>query len=290
MASDFQLNTQATEQILASVDISAKEFSTIAQIVYQVSGIKLTAGKEGLVKTRLSKRLRVLSLPNFQEYIRHIENDPKGAEKRLMIDLLTTNKTDFFREMPHFDFLKKTAIPYWKSNQKKIRIWSAGCSSGEEPFSYGMWFWEEFGELASWDLKILATDLSVRVLTKARQSLYEWEQVADVPAPIINKYFLKNTSTTPPLYQVHDKVRNLVSFAQLNLMETWPMKGPFDLISCRNVMIYFDKPTQERLIQRYSGLLVPGGFLFVGHSESLSSIHHDLDYMQPATFRKPQAR
>ena len=289
MATDFQIFTQGVDSVLPSTDISSKEFAHISQLVYQISGIKLQSGKEGLVKTRLHKRLRALNLGSFQDYIQYLEKDQKGTELNLMIDLLTTNKTDFFREMPHFDYLKRIIIPYWKRNQKKIRIWSAGCSTGEEPFSYGFLFSEEFGDVSGWDLKILATDISVRVLTKARQSIYEYDQVAEISPALLSRYFIKNPGTSTATYQVHDKIRGLVRFAQLNLMEPWPMKGPFDLISCRNVMIYFDKPTQERLIQRYSALLIPGGHLFVGHSESLSSIHHDLEYMQPATYRKPSA-
>lgn len=286
MSSDNPTLAETTERILNQVAISPKEFSYISNLVYQVSGIQLPLGKEGLVKTRLSKHMRTLKVSSFEEYIHALESDKQKKEMSYMIDLLTTNKTDFFREMPHFHFLSKTIFPQWKQ-RKKIRIWSAGCSSGEEPFSYAIHITEGVGDMAAKDIKILATDLSLRVLAKARQAVYEPDRVADIPPELLSTYFTQVNGTSGVGYQVCNKLRMQISFAQLNLMESWPMKGPFDLISCRNVMIYFDKPTVERLINRYSALLAPKAFLFVGHSESLSSISHDLAYIQPAVYQKP---
>lgn len=289
MISDSPSFTPRATPLLVSTELSAKEFSYISQLVYRISGIQLPPGKEGLVKTRLSKRIRILGVRGFQEYIHLLENEKNGEEMSLMIDLLTTNKTDFFREMPHFHFLSKIVFPSWKET-KNIRIWSAGCSTGEEPFSYAIHYFEEMKEPTARDLKLLATDLSVRVLSKARNAAYEEDRVQDIPSPILKKYFAPISGMSPLNYKIADKIRNVVSFAQLNLMGDWPMKGPFHLISCRNVMIYFDKPTVERLVNRFSALLSPGGFFFVGHSESLSSIRHDLEYLQPAVYRKPEIR
>jgi chemotaxis protein methyltransferase CheR len=286
MANDNLSLAETTERILAQTDLSPKEFSYISNLVYQISGIQLPRGKEGLVKTRLSRHMRTLGATSFEEYIHLLENDVQKKEMSYMIDLLTTNKTDFFREMPHFHFLSKKIFPDWKQ-RKRLRIWSAGCSSGEEPFSYAIHISEEVGDMAAKDIKILATDLSMRVLTKARQAVYEPDRIADIPPALLKTYFTQINGVNGPSYQVCKKLRLQISFAQLNLMESWPMKGPFDLISCRNVMIYFDKPTVERLINRYAALLAPRAYLFVGHSESLSSIKHDLIYLQPAVYQKP---
>ncbi len=273
---------------MLTADLTDRQFTRIAEIVYAQCGINLKEGKEELVKSRLMKRLRQLELPSFDAYIRHLEGDVSGNEMVTMIDCLTTNKTSFFREPQHFDFLKRVVLPACGS---KVRIWSAGCSTGEEPYTLAIVlreFWPDIDvrDGRARDVRILATDISTRVLERAKEGVYTQDVLADVSAQLLPKYFECVEMKKPRLYQVRSELSSLITFARLNLMEDWPMSGPFDAIFCRNVMIYFDKPTQETLINRYAGLLRSGGHLFVGHSESLAGLRHPLKYVQPALYRK----
>lgn len=241
-------------------------------------------GKEGLVRARLAKRLRKLNLPDFNAYLEFVENEPSRREFAEMIDALTTNKTSFLREASHFDYLRDAVFPMLKG---PVRIWSAGCSSGEEPYTLAMLANESFRDINTRDVRILATDLSHRVLATAKAATYPAEHMADVPAAWMQKYW---TRTHDPqgrdVYEAGKPLRRLVHLAKLNLMERWPMQGPFDAILCRNVMIYFDKVTQQQLVERYWALLRPGGHLFVGHSESLTGLTHRFRYVQPAVYVK----
>lgn len=271
--------------VINSADLHTRHFKKISQTIYQICGIKLLPGKEEMVKARLMKRLRVLGLTGFQQYLDFVEQDKSGAELSRMVDLLTTNKTDFFRELPHFDYLRKDVLPAL-SLQKKTRWWSAGCSSGEEPYSIAIQLRENLPGNSISNIKILATDISSRMVHKAREAIYEYQKLQDVSPYLIRKYFNCIQSAAPPVYQAKQKIRDMVQVARLNLMQAWPMKGPFTIIFCRNVMIYFDKPTQEKLINRFWDLLEYGGYLFVGHSESMAGISHKFQYIQPAIFRK----
>ena len=257
------------------------QFDKIASMLYAAAKITLQAGKEELVKSRLQKRLLQLGLPGFDEYIRLVNKDP--AELYRMVDMLTTNKTSFFRENLHFDFLRQRVLP--QLSNSRVRIWSAGCSSGEEAYSIAMvikdFFGDDFG-----DARVLATDLSERVLAKARAGIYEHDSMCDIPQKFVTRYFDCVELQKPRRYCVRQSLRSLISFAPLNLMCDWPMRGPFDVIFCRNVMIYFDKPTQEILVNRFFDLLSPGGYLFVGHSESLAGFATDFKYIQPAIHLK----
>jgi chemotaxis protein methyltransferase CheR len=260
-------------------DLSAEQFREISRTVYEISGIQLPAGKEGLVRSRLSKRLRAIGVTTYGQYLECVR-DRRGAELKEMVDALTTNKTNFFREPAHFDFLRDKMLPGLEGGP--LRIWSAGCSSGEEPYTLGMVLRDSMPDLARRDVKILATDISHRVLAQAKAGVYGDGPASDVAPDVLRRHFTR----TPAGYEVSPAVRSLVTFASLNLMGKWPMRGPFQAIFCRNVMIYFDRPTQETLINRYYDLLQPGGYLFVGHSESLSALKHDFAYIQPAVYRK----
>jgi chemotaxis protein methyltransferase CheR len=271
---------------LLSYELSPAEFEKISQMIYRLCGICLPPGKEGLVKTRLTKRLRALGLGGFTEYLEYVERDATRQELATMLDLLTTNKTSFFRERQHFDFLCQRVLPGLQATNRPVRFWSAGCSSGEEPYSLAILLHEHLPDVGRRDVRILATDISARMLTKAREAVYDEELVSDLPPPLLRKYFAGVRTQPTRAYQVSDKVRALVRFARLNLMEAWPMKGPFDAIFCRNVMIYFDQPTRQRLVQRYYELLRTGGYLFVGHAESLTALAHDFSYVQPAVYVK----
>jgi chemotaxis protein methyltransferase CheR len=287
------MTTQTLPQTLSAAvaeatayDLTDAEFKEIGRRLHRLCGIQLDSGKEGLVKSRLIKRLRTLGLHTFDEYLDHIDADRSGQELVIMIDSMATNKTSFFREDQHFDFMGRVALPALKQHRRPIRIWSAGCSSGEEPFTIAMVLAEGMPDLRSRDVRILATDISTKILMAGREATYTRDVVRDVPAMLLGKYFKCIQPTAPRLYRVNDSLRAIVRFARLNLIEPWPMKGPFDFIFCRNTMIYFDKPTRQTLVQRFWNLLRPEGHLFVGHSESLTGIATSLRYVQPAVYTK----
>jgi chemotaxis protein methyltransferase CheR len=267
------------------LELKHGDFEKIVGIVYRLSGINLRAGKESLVKARLMKRLRALGMTDFGQYTNHLLEDRSGKELSLLIDLLTTNKTGFFRERRHFGFLRDKICPAMK-NARRIRIWSAGCSSGEEPYSIMILLYEEIPQLAIRDVRMLATDISSKVIEKARTGIYDREAVRTVPPVLLQKYFNPVQLKSTVHFKVKSQIKDAVSFARMNLLDAWPMKGPFDLIVCRNVMIYFDRATQHQLVMRFALLLRTGGYLFVGHSESLSAVQHQLNYVQPAIYMK----
>ncbi|MEW6260162.1 MAG: protein-glutamate O-methyltransferase [Thermodesulfobacteriota bacterium] len=272
---------------LGYTELTEAQFQRVCDIVYRFSGIHLKEGKESLVRARLMKRLRALGIGSFEEYLRLIE-DPSGQnELRQMIDVMTTNKTSFFREASHFHYLVEHILP--TMHQSRLRFWSAACSSGEEPYTLAMVLSEHLSDISSRDVKILATDLSRPVLAKAAEGCYTDKQIEDIPASYLHKYFQLKPAKDGRMYQIRPSIRSIVRFACLNLLEPWPMKGPFQVIFCRNVMIYFDRQTQERLVNRFHELIEPGGYLFVGHSEGLSGVRHRFRYVRPAVYRKDGA-
>lgn len=270
--------------LVTECEITPKQFARVAQVLHEHAGIRMREGKEGLVRARLAKRLRLLGLPDFEAYLDFVEQEPSRREFAEMIDALTTNKTSFLREASHFDFLRDTVFPRLTG---PVRIWSAGCSSGEEPYTLAMLCYDSFADIATRDVRILATDLSHRVLATAKAGAYPAETMSDVPAAWLQKHWSRaRDAQGRDVWEAGKSLRRLVHFAKLNLMERWPMQGPFDVILCRNVMIYFDKATQQQLVDRYWALLRPGGYLFVGHSESLTGLTHQFRYVQPAAYVK----
>ena len=274
------MTANAEKTSISEYVLTKEQYRRIQDWLYQVSGIDLKIGKENLVKNRLAKRIRTLGLSDFDAYIRYVEQDKSRKELLTLIDSMTTNKTSFFRERVHFDYIANHLIPDW-SQRRDIRIWSAGCSSGEEPYSLSMLLFDKYAAASS--TRILATDISDSILEQARTGIYRADQVVDLPTHYKTAYMQKKNGEH---YSVKPDVRSTIRFANLNLMANWPMKGPFDLILCRNVMIYFDRQTQERLINRYYELLRPGGHLFIGHSESLASVNHPFSYCQPAVYKR----
>jgi chemotaxis protein methyltransferase CheR len=268
------------ESLTSAPDLSPDDFRRVRRIAYERAGLAIPAGKEGLVRSRVSKRLRDRRIPSFSAYLDAVEAED-GDEMVRLIDLLTTNKTDFFREPAHFDFLLEQILPAVVATGKPLRIWSAGCSSGEEPYTLSMLLRESLP--ARYDVRILATDICTKVVAAARQGTYTAQQLADVSEARRQRWF---TAAPDGSGTVVPELRAPISFALLNLMADWPMQGPFDLILCRNVMIYFDKPTVTRLVDRFRNLLTPGGHLFIGHSESLTAIEHKYRYVQPAVYAK----
>jgi chemotaxis protein methyltransferase CheR len=268
----------------AECELTSAQFTRITDLLYEHAGIRMREGKEGLVRARLAKRLRKLGLQDFDAYLNFVLNEKSRTEFAEMIDALTTNKTSFLREVSHFDFLRDQVFPELKG---PVRIWSAGCSTGEEPYTLAMLANESYGAETSRRVKILATDISHRVLAQAKAGQYPAETMADVPSAWMQKYWTKKQDDAGrPVSEAGPALRSLVQFAKLNLMEKWPMQGPFDAILCRNVMIYFEKGTQQQLVERYWALLRPGGHLFVGHSESLTGLTHRFRYVQPAVYVK----
>ncbi len=266
--------------------LKAGEFEKIRKLAYDTFGLDLRTGKETLVSTRLSKQIRERGFRSFEDYYQHVVGDSTGESLIQLIDALTTNHTSFFREPAHFEFLKRTALPEWARRGTPLNIWSAACSTGEEPYTIAMCVLEELGASAAGRVRILATDISTRVLEKAGQAIYPADRVDGIPGHQLRKYWLRGEGDWNGHYRAKKEVRALVEFRRLNLMESLPQIGPFPVIFCRNVMIYFDKPTQQRVVQRLAGRLEPGGYLLTGHSESLTGIDHGLQYVQPAVYRK----
>lgn len=267
----------------SDIQLSPKAFARITALVTGSAGIQLPTGKEQLVRSRLLPRLRALSLASFDAYADVVEQDRDRVELRRMIDLLTTNKTSFYRENNHFEYMRGVVVPELVRRGGDVRVWSAGCSSGEEPVTIAMELESHLPESMRSRVRILATDLSDRILEKAKSGVYAPETFDTVSEAAKRRWFepLSDGSwRTGPL------LRSRIHFARLNLMHEWPMKGPFDVIFCRNVMIYFDRPTQTKLVSRYCKLLRPGGHLLIGHSESVEAAALGLRQVQPATYVK----
>ena len=250
--------------------MSEKDFRKISDLAYKYTGIVLGDHKQDMVYGRLARRMRDLGLSNCSDYLSFIQ-DPSQDEVSRFINAITTNLTSFFREAHHFDFLRDSALPkIMESRKGKLRAWCAGCSTGEEPYSVSLTL-NEFTPLKNWDAKILATDLDSNVLTKAAQGIYDIERIESLSASVKKKWFLFDRNHQD-IVKVSQSLQELVRFKRLNLLEGWPMRGQFDFIFCRNVMIYFNEETQVRLLNRFADILVPGGYLFIGHSESLHSV------------------
>jgi len=277
--------------ILRGPELTKAQFEKISRLVYGLCGINLHAGKQELVKARLNKRLRRLGLRNFSDYIDCVSADQSGSETTAMLDALSTNLTRFFREAEHFVHLAKRVLPRIAersgSGSRKLRIWSAGCSTGQEPYSIAITLAETIQDRMLWDIGILATDLSSEAVSTAARGVYELKRISEIPMSWRTKYLDVVQSGSVRSYSIKDSLRSMMHFARLNLMESWPMQGEFDVIFCRNVMIYFDKDTQSQLVERFTRMLSPGGVLFLGHSESLAGVKHKLRYVRPTVYEQP---
>jgi len=272
------------------VQLTDKEFTYITKLLFDRFGIFLGDQKRVLVAGRLSKRLRELNLPNYTEYIEYLTADKTGAELTELINRITTNHTFFFRERDHFDFLEKTVLPSLDSEKtgipaQPLRIWSAGCASGEEVYSLSMLLREYYGpRFAAVDSGLLATDISLAALREAEAGEYNVGKMRELPASYRNTYFLRKDES---VYTIRDDIRKMVMFKRLNLMaDTFPMKGLFDAIFCRNVMIYFNQVSREKVVNALYRFVKPGGYLFIGHSESLNRETCPFTYVKPAVYRK----
>ena len=273
--------------------LTDKEFQLFRGLIHAEVGISLGDHKRELLRSRLSRRLRVHGCSSFQEYHDRLMAGELGADERVrMLNAITTNKTDFYREKPHFDFLAAEVVPTLKAaaakmGDRRIRIWSAGCSTGEEAYTLAITLRESLGNLLTWDVRILASDIDTDVLEQASRGIYPAERVEEVPTDILHRYFRRGMGAHAGLVQVAEELRRLITFRRINLLEEpWPIRTVFDCIFCRNVMIYFDKPTQGRLVERFAGCLKEGGYLFVGHSESLYGISDQYVFLHNTIHQK----
>ncbi|GMR08591.1 MAG: protein-glutamate O-methyltransferase [Gammaproteobacteria bacterium] len=263
------------------------DFQSIQAMVGRHTGIKLSEAKRDMVYSRLSRRLRALKITNFKDYCEMLEEDT-GEELVQFTNAITTNLTSFFRENHHFEYLRNTLLPdliIRNSSSRRIRIWSAGCSTGEEPYSLAMTIKESVPNADAWDIKILATDLDSNVLASAREGTYALERIEGIDERRRRRWFLKNKNNGSGVTRVIPELQKMITFKQLNLMHEWPMKGPFDIIFCRNVVIYFDKPTQKILFGRYADLMGKDGHLFVGHSETLYRVSDNFDLIGSTIYK-----
>ncbi len=276
---------QAHSLITHSVELTDLEFEKISRLVYEQCGINLSEGKRELVKARLGKRIRSGQFRSFKDYYQYVVKDPSGQELVFLLNSISTNFTFFFREQKHFDYLQKDLLSQW-SSRKHARIWSAGCSSGEEPYSIAITLMEGIDNTLNWKIEILATDLSTKVLQTAETGIFHKERVQPLSPALIKKYFLRGDRDWQDYVKVKDNLKRYIQFRRLNLMDSFNFKESFDCIFCRNVMIYFNKKTQTDLVNRFYECLEPGGVLFIGHSESLTGISHSFQYVRPAIYRK----
>lgn len=266
---------------------SEQDFELLRNLVKEHTGINLSEHKQEMLYSRLSRRLRVLKLHSFADYYKLLKRDP-GDELMQFVNAVTTNLTAFFREPHHFEFLARKLLPELvrsKVREQRIRIWSAGCASGEEPYSIAMVIRENLP--SHWDVKILATDLDSSMVERGKAGVYTLERVQGISAERVKKWF-KQTLTPNGSYQMQviPELKEMITFKTLNLMSEWPMRGPIDIIFCRNVVIYFDKPTQRILFDRFANLLGKEGHLFVGHSENLFQLTERYQLLQQTVYRK----
>lgn len=255
------------------------EFEKIREKVYKYCGINLHEGKQALVRARVMKRIRKLGLSGFSQYLNYLDKDKSDREFLSLVDVLTTNKTSFFRESQHFDFIRDNVIPGMKG--RGVKWWSAGCSTGEEPVSCAIALLEQ--KVSSRNIKILGTDLSRQVLQVAKKSIYPAKSMENISPPLKKKYFQK---VDEGWYAVDDEIQQMITYGRLNLKTSWPLNGPFHVIMCRNVMIYFNRKTQQELVSRFCDILEPGGYLFLGHSESVAGANRGFRNIRPAVYQK----
>ncbi|MBE0494449.1 MAG: protein-glutamate O-methyltransferase CheR [Thiomicrospira sp.] len=267
-------------------DFSDKDFKRVKSLVYDFAGIDLNESKKNLVYNRLAKRIRFLQMNRFSQYLDYVEE--VGEEEFVnLINAITTNLTFFFRENHHFEYLTNQVIPHLLAKNKaskKIRIWSAGCSTGEEPYSLAITLKEAVP--SGWDARVLATDLDTTVVETAQRGVYNIERLKGVSEDRKKRWFLKGTGERSGVVKVKPELQQIIDFGQINLMNEWPIRDKIDVIFCRNVVIYFDKPTQSKLFNRYADLLQEEGHLFIGHSESLYKVCDRFELLGQTVYRK----
>lgn len=273
----------------ASPPLSPREFALIRELVQRHAGIYLGDQKRELVQARLGKLLRDLGLASFEAYYRRVVQDQSGAELARLLDAISTNQTAFWREPAHFEFLLRELLPAWRREGRSaggLRLWSAGCSSGEEPYTLAMVLWEALPEAEARRCTVLASDLNTQVLAAAQRGIYALSRLTPLPPEWRRRHFLKGVGRWEGYVQVKPRLKETVHFFRHNLRDPLPFTGGMDVIFCRNVMIYFDKETQAEVVQKFYDGLASGGYLFIGHSESLCNLNHRFVYIRPTVYRK----
>jgi len=264
-----------------------RDFAFLRQIAYDHTGITLGDSKRQMVYGRLARRIRQLGLGSFADYCKRVEDD-LDSELGELVNAITTNLTSFFRENHHFEHLANTALPEimaCNAGARRLRVWSAGCSTGEEPYSIAMTL-AESGQLSGWDARILATDIDTNVVAKASSGVYGDDRIQGIAPQRLRRWFQRGNGANAGKARVVQPLRDMIAFRQLNLLGPWPMQGPFDIIFCRNVVIYFDKETQRKLFARYADLLAPHGYLYIGHSENLFKISEQFRLLGGTIYKK----
>ena len=273
-----------TEQYTDSFELSDRDYNRLAKIVYNCAGINLGDNKKELVHARLSKILRLRKIGGFNEYIKILGNDESGNELISLLDAISTNVTHFFRESAHFNFITDQFVNY--TSPTELQFWSAGCSSGEEPYSIAITLKEHFGNTVAHMPKILSTDISTKVLGKAKAGVYPSKAINNLDKALLKKYFLKGKGNADGHIKVKNEITDMVMFQRLNLIEPFSFDIKFNIIFCRNVMIYFDNQTRRRIVENFHKCLKTGGYLIIGHSESLNGIEHSYKYIKPTIYEK----
>lgn len=275
------MNQQINNQ--REFDFNDSDFRFLSDLAYKNTGIVLAEHKRDMVYSRLARRLRALGFTKFSEYCELLKSDNSNDEMMNLVNAITTNLTSFFRENHHFEHLRDQVLkPMLNSNQKKLRIWSSACSAGMEPYSIAMVVKDTIKDISSWDAKILATDIDSNMLNTGKIGEYQAQERKGIP-DIYSKYA---SEVNDGKFSIRDDLKEIIAFKQLNLLEAWPMKGPFDAIFCRNVVIYFDKPTKQKLFSRLADMLKPDGWLYIGHSENMHGICDRFELLGRTIYRR----
>lgn len=289
--SEAQPRAAASHWGCPQITVSAALFGKFQQLIYHETGIWLSESKTALLCGRLARRLRELNLSSLREYYQLVAEPHQHDERMLMIDAITTNETRFFREPKHFEYLTNTIFPSWRQladkglRSRRIRMWSAGCSTGEEAYSLAMVLADNFPESEGWQPRILATDISTRVLATAREGIYRITSSVDIPAELLHKHMLKGYAENEGKMKAVRQIREMVEFKRLNLCEaSYPLKETFDAIFCRNVLIYFDAISKTKVVDKLIRHLSAHGLLFIGHAENLYSITRGLRSVAPTVY------
>ena len=271
--------------------MSSDDFDRLSRFIYEQSGIKMPPVKKIMLQSRLQKRLRELRITSFKEYADYVFSD-QGQKHEIihMLDVVSTNKTDFFREPVHFDFLEDTVLPEYIANspqKSNFKIWSAGCSSGEEPYTIAITLNEFKSKNLQFDYSILGTDISSQILQNAALAVYKDERIVNIPLELKRKYFLRSKDKEKKTVRVVKELRQKVRYNRMNFMDnTYNIVDVFDVIFCRNVLIYFNRETQEQVISKLCPKIKTGGYLFIGHSESIMGMDLPIEQIKPTIFRK----
>jgi chemotaxis protein methyltransferase CheR len=271
--------------------ISDREFTLYRKLIYSKAGICLSPTKKAFLEARLTRHIRELGMDSFQAYYQHVTQNQNGGELEQLLDRVTTNETHFFREPRQFEFLEQQILPNWKaagingSRAQRIRVWSAGCSTGEEPYSLAMILLDHFPPGSGWEVEIIATDLSSRALKSARKAIWSIAKAREIPQSYLKRFMRKGIGSQQSYMKASPEIQAIIRFQHLNLNDDHcAVTGPFDLIFCRNVLIYFDAESRARAVDRLVNYLAPAGFLLVGHAESLSGMSDRIRHVKPTIY------